>query len=160
MICSSNLLQIAQCIALSVQFFLDLQIYSVLELKVLIPSNDIQIISPPTRAPSLPSTRSFISILLVQISSSYITSSVSSLTSKVRAQKLAKTKQDDANNKDILPTSLFSLDLKGKLNNNGQQSCLLLRRAYHLLKCLVPLREMPRHAWGMKSSRHAESASS
>jgi hypothetical protein len=41
-------------------------------------------------------------------------SSTSSLTSEVRAQKLATTKQDRANNKDILPTSSFGLDPRGK----------------------------------------------
>jgi len=55
-------------------------------------SNDVQIISPPARAPSLPSTRSSTSILLVRISSSHTPSFTSSLTSKVRAQKLATTK--------------------------------------------------------------------
>ena len=73
-------------------------------------SEDIQIISPPARAPSLLSTRSSASIPLVQISSSYTLSSTSSLTSEVRVQKSATTKQDRANNKDILSTSSFGLD--------------------------------------------------
>jgi hypothetical protein len=75
-------------------------------------SDDIQIISPPTRPPSLPSTRS--SMPSIRISLSYTPSSTSSLTSEVRAQKLATTKQDCANSKDILPTSSFSLDPRGK----------------------------------------------
>jgi hypothetical protein len=77
-------------------------------------SDDIQIISLPARAPSLLSTRSSASMPSVRISSSYTPSSTSSLTSEVRAQKLATTKQDRANNKDILPTSSFGLDPQGK----------------------------------------------
>jgi hypothetical protein len=41
-------------------------------------------------------------------------SSTSSLTNEVRAQKVATTKQDRANSKDILPTSSFGLDPRGK----------------------------------------------
>jgi hypothetical protein len=81
-------------------------------------SDDVQVISPPPRAPSLPSTRSSASASAsmpsVRVSSSYAPSSASSLTSEVRAQKLATTKQDRANSKDILPTSSYSLDPRGK----------------------------------------------
>jgi hypothetical protein len=79
-------------------------------------SNDLQIISPPPpgRTPSLPSTQTSASMPSVQVSSHYPPSSTSSLTSEVRAQKLATTKQDCANNKDILPTSSFGLDPQGK----------------------------------------------
>jgi len=69
-------------------------------------SDDIQIISPP-RALSLPSTQSSASMPSVRVSSSYMPSSTSSLTSEVCAQKLATTKQDCANNKDILQQSYF-----------------------------------------------------
>ena len=77
-------------------------------------SDDVQIISPPVRAPSLLSTRDSASMPSVRIPSSYTPSSTSSLTSEVRLQKLATTKQDRLNNKDILPTSSFGLDPRGK----------------------------------------------
>jgi hypothetical protein len=51
---------------------------------------------------------------LVQASSSYMPSSTLSLTLEVCTQKLATTKQDCANNKDILPISSFGLDPQGK----------------------------------------------
>jgi hypothetical protein len=70
-------------------------------------SDDIQIISPPPQALS---TRSSASMPSVRISLTYTPSSTSSLASEVRAQKAATTKQDRANNKDILLTSSFSLD--------------------------------------------------
>jgi hypothetical protein len=76
-------------------------------------SDDVQIISPP-RAPSLLSrTSTSASIPLIRTPSTY-PSSTSSVTSEVRAQKAISTKRDRANNKDILPTSSFGLDPRGK----------------------------------------------
>jgi hypothetical protein len=75
-------------------------------------SDDCQIVSPPPRAPSI-SVRTSTSIPSIRTSSTYPSSS-SSLTSEVRAQKAVATKRDRANNKDILPTSSFGLDPRGK----------------------------------------------
>jgi hypothetical protein len=78
-------------------------------------SDDVQYISTATRAASIPSIQTTISsIPSVRISASRTASSTSSLTNEVRAQKAAITKQDRANSKDILPTSSFGLDPRGK----------------------------------------------
>lgn len=64
----------------------------------------VSVSTRPTAPSSTPSAR---------VSASRI-SSTSSLTNEVRAQKAATTKQDRANSKDILPTSSFGLDPRGK----------------------------------------------
>jgi hypothetical protein len=103
-----------------VQLALNLQLYSVataaLEPKapILLPTmfNILALLlklllchQPKLQFPPIPSVR---------ISASRTPSSLSSLTNEVRAQKAATTKQDRANSKDILPTSSFGLDPRGK----------------------------------------------
>ena len=79
-------------------------------------SKDVQYITTASRSASIPSSRPTISSTIpsLRISASHIASSTSSLTNEVRAQKAATTKQDRANNKDVLPTSSFGLDPQGK----------------------------------------------
>jgi hypothetical protein len=77
-------------------------------------------VSTRTTAPSIPSAR-------VSESRTGI-SSTSSPTNEVRAQKAATTKQDHANSKDILPTSSFGLDPRGKAQQQRTAEIFTIQR--------------------------------
>jgi hypothetical protein len=76
-------------------------------------SDDIQYIGAAPSVSVSTRTTASSSTPSVRVSASRI-SSTSSLTNEVRAQKATTTKQDRANSKDILPTSSFGLDPRGK----------------------------------------------
>jgi hypothetical protein len=98
-------------------------------------SDDLQYISTTSRASSVPSSRPIIasSIPSVRISASH-KSSTSSPTNEVRAQKAATTNQDRANNKDILPTSSFGLDPRGKAQQQRTGELFTLERGMAPIK--------------------------
>src|SRR5947199_9619024 len=78
-------------------------------------NDDVQIIgsfipSTASRASSIPTRTTD----QASTSASRIPSSSSSITNEVRGNKAATTKKDRANSKDILPTSAYGVDPRGK----------------------------------------------
>ena len=64
--------------------------------------------------PASPSSSQKSTLPSIRVSSSREQSSASSLTNEVRAQKMETTRKDRLSNKDILPTSSYGLDPRGK----------------------------------------------
>ena len=108
------------------------------------PSEDVQYISTASRSASIPSSRPTISSTIpsLRISASHITSSTSSLTNEVHAQKAATTKQDRANSKDTLPTSSFGLNPQGKAQQLRTAELFTIEKAMALIKVPSSLRRL------------------
>ena len=76
-------------------------------------ANDVQVISPGSFIRSACASSSRPTRNSDQVSISTLPSS-SSISNEVRANKAIATKRDRANNKDVLPTSSFGLDPRGR----------------------------------------------